>query len=92
MIAGEGAAGAGEAGLDFVGDHEGVALGAEGADVAQEAFGRDDDAALALDGFEQDGDGLVGHGRSQRVDVAVGDDEEAGGIGAVAVARKSGHR
>ena len=58
VVAREGAAGAAEAGLDLVGGEEDVLAGADLADAAQVALGRDDHAALALDRLDQDGDGV----------------------------------
>ena len=63
--------GAAEAGLDLVGDHQDVALGAQPADLGEEAVGRDDHAALALDRLEQDGDRVVVDRRRERLGVAV---------------------
>ena len=84
VVAREGLARAGQAGLDLVGDHQHVALGAEGAQVAQEALGRHDHTALALDRLEEHGDGgVVDRGRDG-FDVAVLHAAEAGGEGRVA--------
>ena len=58
VVAGEGPAGAAEAGLDLVGGEQHVLLGAELADAAQVAVGRDHHAALALDRLEQHGHGV----------------------------------
>ena len=68
VVAGERAPGAGQAGLDLVGDHQHVALGAQRAHPRQVVVGRHDDARLALDGLEQHGDGVLvdGGGQSRR--------------------------
>lgn len=42
------------AGLDFVADQQNVVLGAEPAGFFEVAFGRDDDAGLALDGLDEE--------------------------------------
>ena len=84
VVAGERPAGARQAGLDLVGDHQHVALGAERAEVAQEALGRHDHAALALDRLEQDGHGGLVDGGGDRLDVAVLHAAEAGGERGVA--------
>src|SRR5690606_2264501 len=59
VVTGEGPPGAREAGLDLVGDHEDTAGGAQHAELAQVAVWRDDDATLALDRLEEDGDRRV---------------------------------
>ena len=85
VVAGEGVPGARQTGLDLVGDHEHVPLGAQRPDVPQEAVRRDDDTTLALDRLEQHRDRLVAHCGPQRLDVAIGHDDEAGRVGPVIV-------
>ena len=53
-LAGEHRPGAPEAGVDLVEDHHAAELVAQRANAAQEAVGRDDDAAAALDRLEHD--------------------------------------
>ena len=60
VFEGEEAAGAAEAGLDLVADEENVTLVTQGAEFCEIAWRRNDDAGLALDGFDQNGDGLGG--------------------------------
>ena len=86
VVAGEGLAGAAEAGLDLVGGEQHVVLGAEVADAAQVAVRRDDHAALALDRLDQDRDGVGVDRGLDRGQVAVGDGDEAGRERAEAVA------
>ena len=64
-----------------------LCAGAELADAAQVAVGRDDHAALALDRLDQHGDGVLVDGRLEGRQVAVRDDDEAGRERAEAVAR-----
>ena len=54
MVDGEPFAGAAEAGLDFVGDEDDALVLGPGSKGRQEALGRDDEAALALDGFDDE--------------------------------------
>ena len=56
---GEELAGAAESRLDLVADQQHVVLVAQLAQRAQEALRRHDDAGFALDGLDQEGDGLA---------------------------------
>jgi hypothetical protein len=56
VLLGQQLAGAAEAGLDLVQDQHHVVRGAELARALQIAGGRDDDAGLALDRLDQEGD------------------------------------
>ena len=84
VVAGERAAGAGQAGLDLVGDHQHLGAVAQRADLLEVALRRDDHAALALDRLEQDGDGGLVDGGLERLEVAVRHEPEAGGVRRVA--------
>ncbi|MNX23551.1 hypothetical protein D3C86_535520 [compost metagenome] len=85
MLESEEAAGAAEAGLDLVGDHQHAVLAADRGGLAQEAGGRDDHAGLALDGLEEERGGVGGDGGLQGGEIAEGDDLEARGEGAEAL-------
>ena len=61
MIAGQDPAGAAEAGLHFVGDHEHVVTSADLAHGAQVADGGHDDAGLALDRLDDEGGDVEAH-------------------------------
>ena len=75
-------AGAADAGLDLVEDEQQALFVAPVADALQVARGGHVDAALALDGLEQDGDGLVGGGRLDGVEVVPRGRGEARGAAA----------
>src|SRR5829696_6632905 len=75
-----------ETGLDLVGGEEDVLAGADLADVAQVAVGRDDHAALALDRLDEDRHGVRGDRSLEGREVAVRDHVEAGGERAEPVA------
>ena len=83
---GEELAGAAEAGLNFVSHEQDAILAAEFGGLAEESVGRNLDAGLALDGLNEEGAGVGRDGVAQGVDVAIGNDLEAGGEGAEAVA------
>jgi hypothetical protein len=85
VVEGEQAAGAGEAGLDLVGDQQHVVLGAGVPHVGPEAGGRHDHAGLALDGLHQDGSRVRADGVAHGLRVAVGDGDEARREGPVVV-------
>ena len=57
MLEAEHRAGAADAGLDLVEDQQDAALPRQGAQVAQEVAGGLEDAGLALDRLQHDGDG-----------------------------------
>ena len=59
MLRGEPGAGAAEAGLHLVGDEDDALLLGPFGQARQEAVGRDDEAALALDRLDDDGGDLV---------------------------------
>ena len=63
-------AGARETGLDLVGDHQHVLLGAQVAELAQEAVRRKHDSAFPLDGLEENRDHRRIHGSAQLVRVS----------------------
>src|SRR5439155_227218 len=67
-----------EAALDLVEDEEHVPPLGERAQPGQVVGRRDDDAALALDRLDHDGDRLVAHGGLHGGEVAVGDEADAG--------------
>ena len=54
VVGGEPAAGAAEACLDFVRDEDDALFAGPGDQLRQEAFGGDDEATFALDGFDKD--------------------------------------
>jgi hypothetical protein len=60
-------------------------LGADVADLAQVSRSRDDHAGLALDGLDQEGDGVLVDRFAQGVGVAEADDLESRSVGAVVV-------
>lgn len=55
-------AGSAEAALDFVEEEEEVFFLSEGGEALEEFFCHDVDSAFALDGFEEEGDGLFAEG------------------------------
>ncbi|GFJ91492.1 hypothetical protein Prum_051340 [Phytohabitans rumicis] len=59
-LACEPCSGAAEAGLDFVGDEHGAGLSGPVGQGGEKTFGGYDEAAFALDGFDQDGGDVVG--------------------------------
>ena len=59
VLVAEPLAGAAHAGLDLVDDEAGADLVGDGAQVAHELGGRHDEAALALDGLDDDGGDVV---------------------------------
>ena len=59
VVAGKGAAGAGQAGLNFIDDHENVSGRADLAHCRQVVIRRHDDPGLALDRLQQDCDGVL---------------------------------
>jgi hypothetical protein len=65
MLAGEGAAGAAEAGLDLIGDEEDALLTAEVAGLLQVTGRRDDDAGFTLDRLDEETDGVGVDGAAQ---------------------------
>ena len=77
MVAGEGAAGAGQARLNLVGDHENVSGCADFAHRRQVVVRRHDDAGLALDRLQQHSDGVLVDRVGQRIGVTEGDRTEA---------------
>ena len=85
VLAGQCAAGPPEPGLDLVGDEQHLVAGAEFADPGQVAGRRDEHARLALDGFDQHRDDVVGDRVAQRFQVAVGDADEAGRVRSVMI-------
>lgn len=70
-------AGTAEAGLDLVEEEEGVVAAAELFAGLEEFRGGDVDAAFALDGFEEDGDGVFVEGGFESGDVVEGEVGEA---------------
>ncbi len=84
VLEGEELAGAAEAGLDLVAHEEDVVFVADLPECGEVAGGRNDDAGLALDGFYEECDCVVGDGRADGFGVAEGDLAEAGGKGAEA--------
>ena len=77
LLDGEGRAGAAEAGLHLVGDEDDAVLVAEPSQALHELAGRDDEAALALDGLEDDRRHVLGRdarleGVLERVEVGEG--------------------
>eukprot|EP00515_Schizochytrium_aggregatum_P017286 CAMPEP_0202097642 /NCGR_PEP_ID=MMETSP0965-20130614/1310_1 /ASSEMBLY_ACC=CAM_ASM_000507 /TAXON_ID=4773 /ORGANISM="Schizochytrium aggregatum, Strain ATCC28209" /LENGTH=849 /DNA_ID=CAMNT_0048666027 /DNA_START=98 /DNA_END=2648 /DNA_ORIENTATION=+ len=84
VVHAEHAAGAAEASLDLVCDHEHVVLGAEVAHALEVALVRDEDAGLALDGLEHvRGDvGVALELGLERGEVVVGHELETGHVGA----------
>src|SRR5438128_1598825 len=64
--------------LDAVASDEHLPPVGERAQPGQVVGGRDDDAALALDRLDHDGDRLVAHGGVHGGEVAVGDEADAG--------------
>ena len=85
MLAGEGPPGPARPRLDLVGDQQDAGLGADVADLAQVSRRRDDHAGLALDGLDQEGDGVLVDRFAQGVGVAEADDLESRSMGAVVV-------
>lgn len=92
VLPAEPAAGAPDAALDFVAEQEQSALVAELAEAAHEFGGGGEDAAFALDGFDEDGGGLGGEGRADGVEVVEVGVGEAGdqGLEPVLVLRLAG--
>jgi len=64
-------AGTAHAGLHLVNDHEGAGLVADLAYSFEEAVGRDDNAGLALDWFDNDTGGIAVNNPAERVQVPV---------------------
>ena len=77
VVAGKGPAGAGQAGLNFVGDHENVSGRADLAYFRQVVIRRHDDAGFALDRLQQDCDGVLVDRIGQRGDIPEGHRTEA---------------
>ncbi|SKT92264.1 Uncharacterised protein [Mycobacteroides abscessus subsp. abscessus] len=78
VVAGKHSSGAGETRLDFVGDEQNIVLGAQCADGGQVVVRRDDDAGLALNGLQQDGDGVAVDRPLQGGGIAEWHDAESG--------------
>ncbi len=76
-------AGAGQPGLDLVGDQQRTRLVAEPAGLGEVAVRRHHDPGLALDRLHQDGGGALGDRPRQGLGVAVRHGDEAGRVGAV---------
>jgi hypothetical protein len=87
VVESEQLAGAGQAGLNLVGDHQHAVLVARGADVGPEALRRDDHSGLALDRFHQHSGGVRADGLTDGLCVAVRDGDEARGERTVVVVR-----
>ena len=75
MLAGEHAAGAAHAALDFVGDEQDAVALADGSQFVEELGRRHDVAAFALDGLDEDGGDLFG--REDRLEELVFEDLDA---------------
>ena len=82
-LAGEHAARAREAGLDFVGDEEDVVLRADFADFLEVALRRNDYSGFALYRLGEECDGVRRDGLFKRLRVAVFNNFESGAVGAV---------
>ena len=81
VVARERPPGPAEARLDLVREHQHVALRAQPANLDQEPVGRDDHAALALDGLQQDGDRVLVDRLRERGGVPVRDRDESRRVG-----------
>ena len=92
MVAGEQRAGAAEAGLDFVADHQHVVARADLAHALEIARGRHDDAGLALDRLDEEGAGVGRDRRLERGRIAERHRRETGREGAepIAILRLAG--
>ena len=80
-VAGERRAGAAQARLDLVGDHQHAAARGDLTHLRQETLRRHDHAGLALDGLEQHGHGVVVDGGLDGVGVPERNVYEARGVG-----------
>ncbi len=85
VLAGECKSGSPETCLDLVGDEQDVVLGADFADLFEVTVWRDDDPRFALDGFDQEANGVFIDGRLECVDVAVFYDFESWGEGSESI-------
>jgi hypothetical protein len=86
ILVGEPVAGAADARLDFVEDHEGPELRGEFADGGEVAGRMGAHADLALDGFDEHGRGVLVDGRLERLSVAIGDVDDSGDSGSEGLA------
>jgi len=89
-------AGAAEAGLHFVEEEKEIIFPGEGGESFEECAGHGIDSAFALDGFEKEGDGLIGEGGFDGVEIVGIDVNESGEEGVEALVDFSlgggGHR
>ena len=86
VLEGEHLARAPEPGLDLIEDEQDVVLVAEASEASQKAGRRHDDAGLALDRLDQNGDGVLGDGALESGEIAERHGAEAGRKRAEAVA------